>query len=133
MDFTGKSVGFLVEKFGELVRAAVYQYGGSFWRKTTNRKKLVFHLNLGLRGEKILIRHNLVCSLLTRLRSLILELHFEIFSNNFEFSHQFRDFSMNFSLFSLQLSAQSSEKHFTCADEHSMKNWVSAGKCNTFS
>ena len=122
-----------VQKFGKFVRASVYPYGRSFWIKTTSRKNLVFHLSLGLRGENTLIRHNLVCSLLTRLRFLNLELHFEIFSNNFAISHQFQDFSMNFSLFSLQFSAQSSEMHFTCGDEHSMKIWVSAGKCNSFS
>ena len=83
MDFTAKGVGLLVEKFGKFVRAAVYPYGRSFWRKTTSRNNLVFHLILGLREEIILIRINLVCSLLTRLRFLILELHFEILFQQF--------------------------------------------------
>ena len=83
MYFTEKWVGFSVQKFGKFVRAAVYPYGRPFRRKTTSRKKLAFPLVFGLRGENILIRRNLVCSLLKRLRFLILELHFEIVFQKF--------------------------------------------------
>ena len=48
-------------------------------KKNNFSKNLVFHMFLGLTGENFLIRHNRVCSLLTRLRFLILELHFEVF------------------------------------------------------
>ena len=40
---------------------------------------------MGLRGENILIRRNLVCSLLKRLSFLILELHFKTFFQQFWF------------------------------------------------
>ena len=85
--FYGKKCRISVEEFDKFVRAAFDPYGRSFWRKTTSRKNLVFHIILGLRGENILIRHNLVCSLLTRLSFLTLEHHFEI---SFQ---QFRIFS----------------------------------------
>ena len=85
--FYGKKCRILLQEFDKFVRAAFDPYGRSFWRKTTSRKNIVFHISLGLRGENILIRHNLVCSLLTRLSFLTLEHHFEI---SFQ---QFRIFS----------------------------------------
>ena len=97
LDFTQKIVGLLVKEFRTFVKAAFYLHEGSFWRKAISRKDLVFQIFLKLRGENNLTRNNLVCSLLTRLRFLFLELNFEFFSNNFAFSHQFCDFSKNFS------------------------------------
>ena len=79
MDSTQKTVGLLVKKSSTFVRAAFYLPGESFWRKTTSRKKWVFHIFLKLRVEINLTRNNLVCSLLKRLRFLIVELLFEIF------------------------------------------------------
>ena len=97
LDFTQKLVGLLVKKLSTFVRAAFYLHEGSFWRKAISRKILVFQIFLKLRGENNLTRNNLVCSLLTRLRFLFLELSFDFFYNNFDFSHQFCDFSENFS------------------------------------
>ena len=85
-----------MKKFSTFVTAAFYLHEGSFWRKATSRKNLVFKIFLKLRVENILTRNNLVCSLLTRLRFLILELNFEVFSNNFDIFHQFCDFSKKF-------------------------------------
>ena len=52
-------------------------------KKNNFSKNLVFCMFLGVTGENILIRHNLVCSLLTRLSFPILELNFEIFFQQF--------------------------------------------------
>ena len=79
MDSRQQTVGLLVKKFSTFFRAAFYLPGESFWRKTTSRKKWVFHIFLKLRVEINLTRNNLVCSLLKRLRFLIVELLFVIF------------------------------------------------------
>ena len=94
--FYGKKCRILVEEFDKFVRAAFDPYGRSFWRKTTSRKNLVFHIILGLRGENILIRHNLVCSLLTRLSFLTLELHFEVFFQQFRIFSSISGFQCEF-------------------------------------
>ena len=132
--FYGKKCRILVEEFDKFVRAAFDPYGRSFWRKTTARKNYVFYIFLGLRGENILIRHNLVCSLLTRLSFLTLELNFEIFLSTISTFFINSVISVwSSSIFSSKVSAESSKVLFTCTEEHSMKNWVSAGKCNSFS
>ena len=51
--------------------------------KNNFSKNLVFCMFLGLTGENFLIRHNRVCSLLTRVSFPIMELNFEIFFPQF--------------------------------------------------
>ena len=92
----GKKCRILGGKARQVCQSCILPKRKFIFRKKTPRKNLVFHIVSGLRWEIFLIRHDLFCSLLIRLRFPILELNFEIFSTNFEFFHQFWDLSMNF-------------------------------------
>ena len=92
----GKKCRIFGEKVRQLCQSCILPKRKIIFGKKTPRKNLVFHIISGIRWEIFLIGHDLVCSLLIRLRFPILELNFEIFSSNFEFSRQFRDLSMNF-------------------------------------
>ena len=133
LEFTQKNVGLLVKKFSTFVITAFYLHEGSFWRKWFSRKNFVFQIFLKVRGEIIFDQEQPCLFTVDRTAS----------SNSgapfWDFFQQFRIFSSisgtknDFSsIFSSKISAQSSKMHFTCTDEHLMKNWISAERCNLF-
>ena len=75
---------------------------------------------------------NVFSALLTKLRFASPEYKFDSFFKTISIFFIIFEIWFFFAFCNAKFSAQSSKVLFTCTDEHLMKNWFSAGTCNSF-